>query len=78
VIDDFNWEGLGIEVDFSLPAQWVIRSLNQIIELRDKPLSKRDNGPGYVSFTLMTWSEEGGHRFDLYPVRQAHAARLGV
>ncbi|STQ90169.1 integrase-like protein [Iodobacter fluviatilis] len=32
VIDDFNREGLGIEVDFSLPAKRVIRSLNQIIE----------------------------------------------
>ena len=31
VLDDFNREGLGIEVDFSLPAERVIRSLNQII-----------------------------------------------
>jgi len=29
VIDDFNREGLGIEVDFSLPAERVIRSLEQ-------------------------------------------------
>ena len=28
VLDDFNREGLGIEVDFSLPAERVIRSLN--------------------------------------------------
>ena len=32
VLDDFNREGLGIEVDFSLPAEHVIRCLNQIIE----------------------------------------------
>ena len=32
VLDDFNREGLGIEVDFSLPADRVIRSLNRIIE----------------------------------------------
>ena len=32
VIDDYNREGLGIEVDFSLPAERVIRSLDQIIE----------------------------------------------
>src|SRR5690554_5828401 len=38
VLDDFNREGLGIEVDFSLPAERVIRSLNQIIEWRGKPL----------------------------------------
>jgi putative transposase len=45
VFDDFNREGLGIEVDFSLPAERVVRSLNQIIEWRGKPESIRvDNG----------------------------------
>jgi putative transposase len=33
VLDDFNREGLGIEVDFSLPAERVIRSLDRIIDL---------------------------------------------
>jgi putative transposase len=37
VIDDYNREGLGIEVDLSLPAQRVIRALDQIIEWRGKP-----------------------------------------
>ena len=32
VIDDFNREGLTIGADLSLPAERVIRSLNQIIE----------------------------------------------
>ncbi len=32
VLGDFNREGLGIEVDFSLPAERVMRSLNRIIE----------------------------------------------
>ncbi len=32
VIDDFNREALGIEVDFSLPSERMIRSLNHIIE----------------------------------------------
>ena len=32
VLDDYNGEGLGIEVDFSLPAARVIRALDQIIE----------------------------------------------
>jgi putative transposase len=31
VIDDFNREALGIEVDFSLPSKRVVRSLDQII-----------------------------------------------
>jgi hypothetical protein len=39
---------LGIEVDFSLPAERVIRSLSQIIELRSKPLVIRvDNVLGH-------------------------------
>ena len=37
VLDDFNREGLCIDVDFSLPAERVVRSLNQIIEWRGKP-----------------------------------------
>ena len=32
VLDDYNREGLGIEVDFSLPAERVTRSLDNIIE----------------------------------------------
>ncbi|WP_156035023.1 IS3 family transposase, partial [Pseudorhizobium marinum] len=61
VLDDFNREGLGIEVDFSLPAGRVIRSLNQIIEWRGKPLAIRvDNGPEYVSGKLMEWAETQG------------------
>ncbi len=31
VLNDFNRNGLGIEVDFSLPAERVIRGLNRII-----------------------------------------------
>ena len=61
VLDDFNREGLGIEVDFSLPAERVVRSLNQIIEWRGKPLAIRvDNGPEYISSTLMIWAEKQG------------------
>ena len=37
VIDDYNREALDIEVDFSLPSERVIRTLNQIIEWREKP-----------------------------------------
>jgi putative transposase len=59
VLDDFNREGLGIEVDFSLPAERVIRSLNRIIEWRGKPVSIRvDNGPEYVSGKLIAWAEK--------------------
>ncbi len=59
VLDHFNREGLGLEVDFSLPAERVIRCLNQIIEWRGKPRTIRvDNGPEYVSGKLMEWAEK--------------------
>jgi len=61
VIDDYNREGLGIEVDLSLPSERVIRSLEQIIEWRGKPDSIRcDNGPEYISGALTTWAEQKG------------------
>ena len=61
VIDDFNREGLGIEVDFSLPAPRVIRALDRIIEWRGWPLAIRcDNGPEYISTLLATWAENKG------------------
>jgi putative transposase len=61
VIDDFNREGLGIEVDFSLPAARVVRALDQIIEWRGKPVTIRcDNGPEYISETLAEWAEGNG------------------
>lgn len=61
VLDDFDREGSGIEADFSLPAERVVRALNQIIAWRGKPQSIRvDNGPEYVSSTLMVWIEKQG------------------
>ena len=59
VIDDFNREGLDIEVDFSLPSERVIRSLEQIIEWRGKPDAIRcDNGPEYISHKIQVWTEK--------------------
>ena len=37
VRDDFNREGLAIDLDFSLPSTRVIRALEQIIEWRGQP-----------------------------------------
>ena len=57
VIDDFNREGLAIEIDFSLPAERVVRTLDQIIEWRGKPKAIRcDNGPEYLSHRLSEWA----------------------
>lgn len=41
VVDDFNCEGLAIEVDFSLSAERVARVLHQIIEWCGKPNNLR-------------------------------------
>jgi putative transposase len=78
VQDDFNREGLCIEVDFSLPAERVVRSLNQIIERRGQPQVIRvalpmiaplvratiGDGPEYISGTLMTWAEKRNIRLE--------------
>ena len=57
VLDDYNREGLGIEVDLSLPSGRVIRSLEQIIEWRGQPSAIRlDNGPEYISQSLVDWA----------------------
>lgn len=65
VLDDFNREGLGIEVDLSLPAGRVIRSLEQIIEWRGRPSVIRcDNGPEYISGALLAWAKTHQIRID--------------
>lgn len=57
VIDDFNREGLGIEIDFSLPTERVIRALDNIIAWRGSPKEIRcDNGPEYISQKLLAWA----------------------
>lgn len=59
VIDDYNREGLDIEVDFSLPSERVTRTLDRIIEWRGKPRQIRcDNGPEYISETLASWARK--------------------
>ncbi len=65
VLDGFNREGLCIEVDFSRPAERVVRSLNQFIEWRGKPQAIRvDNGLEYISGTLMEWAEKQSVRLE--------------
>ncbi len=65
VLDDFNRQGLGIEVDLSLPSVRVIRSLERIIEWRGQPKVIRcDNGPEYISHALLAWAEKRGIRIE--------------
>jgi putative transposase len=59
VIDDYNREGLTIEVDYSLPSARVIRALEQVIEWRGKPAAIRcDNGPENISGEIIHWANQ--------------------
>lgn len=58
VIDDYRREGLAIEAGLSLPALRVIRTLNQLLEWRNKPLAIRcDNGPEFISHEFVNWAK---------------------
>ena len=59
IIDDYNRESLAIEIDTSLPALRVIRTLEQLIERRTKPQVIRvDNGPEFISDRLQQWCDD--------------------
>lgn len=65
LIDDFNREALSMEIDLSLPAERVVRALDQVIEWRGKPQAIRsDNGPEFISAKLAAWAEKRGIRLD--------------
>src|SRR5690606_35858129 len=59
VIDDFNREGLAIEVDHSLPSERVTRVLDRVAEERGYPRKLRsDNGPEFSAKALSCWAEK--------------------
>jgi putative transposase len=59
IIDDYNRESLAIEIDTSLPALRVIRTLQRLIEMRNKPQTIRvDNGPEFISDKLQQWCDD--------------------
>lgn len=61
VIEDWNREVLGIEVDFSLPAARVVRLLTQLVERHGPPRRLRvDNGPELISQALQEWCPSQG------------------
>lgn len=55
MLDDYNRQGLGIEVDLSLPSIRVIRSQQQIIEWRGKPIEQVQDS---VTRWLWTYKHE--------------------
>ena len=71
VIDDYNREGLAIDVDLSLPSARLVRSLEQIIEWRRKPAAIRcDNGPELLAGPIMEWAEKNRLKWGDYKVRR--------
>lgn len=49
-------EALGIDIDYSLPAQRVTRLLDRLTEQYGKPERLRsDNGPEFISQALQNW-----------------------
>ena len=61
ILDDFNREGLAIEVDLSLPAERVVRVLDKVATWRGYPEKLRmDNGPELTSVKLAEWAEKHG------------------
>ena len=63
VLDEGVREVLAIEIDTSLPAERVIRVLEQLKESRPLPEQIRvDNGPELVSSKLVAWCETNGVR----------------
>lgn len=80
IIDDYNRESLAIEIDTSLPALRVIRTLQQLIEMRAKPKVIRvDNGPEFISERLQQWCDDQDIRLQFIqpgkPVQNAFIER---
>ena len=58
VVDDFNREVLGIDINSSIPARRVTTYLDQIAAWRGYPERIRcDNGPEFISSELASWAE---------------------
>jgi putative transposase len=50
-----------IAVDFNLPAERVVRELEQIAAVRGYPLKLRSaNGPEFIAVALAVWAEQHG------------------
>jgi putative transposase len=59
ILDDYNREALWIEVDTSLPAERVVRVLENLLLWRTTPKQIRmDNGPELISQRLERWAKE--------------------
>ncbi len=70
VVEDWNREVLGIEVDFSLPATRVVALLTRLVTRYGPPARIRvDNGPKLISQVLQTWCQD--QQIDLHWIQPA-------
>jgi putative transposase len=61
ILDEGVREGLAFETDTSLPAERVIRVLEQVVSWRGQPQVLRlDNGPELIADRFMTWCAARG------------------
>ena len=74
IIDDYNREALWIEVDTSLPAERVVRVLENLLLWRAAPKQIRmDNGPEFISKRLEAWAKEKQiELLNIQPGKPAH------
>lgn len=76
IIDEGTRECLAIEVDTSLPAGRVIRTLEQLKSDRGLPNQIRlDNGPELISAEFVDWCEE--HDIELLHIQPGKPAQNG-
>ena len=61
VLDDYNRQLWGVEIDCSLPAARVVQVLARLVECHGRPAQRRtDNGPEFISARLTEWCEAHG------------------
>lgn len=79
LIDDFNRQGLCIEVDFCFPSAGLVRILAQVVSRHGKPqMIRSDNGPEFGQRTRVhqrktgRMGRRGKNRLGLHSAGQAH------
>ena len=61
IVDDFTREAIGLEVDFSLTGERVVRVLSKLAAERGLPPTlKFDNGSEFTSNAMLGWATQAG------------------
>ena len=75
VLDDYNRDGLGIEVNLSLLSARITRALDQIIEWRGKSKMIRcDNGSELISGEFQAWATKHKIMLFIQPAKPTQSA----